>query len=88
EEIKDKIREVSYHILNATKVENGASHIELMITDEGKVYPIEIGSRMGGDFIGSDLVQLSTGFDYLQAVLDIALNQYTLPESVQSVAYA
>ncbi|PRB06853.1 hypothetical protein CQ046_01800 [Chryseobacterium sp. MYb7] len=88
EEIKNRIREVSYHILNATKVENGASHIELMITDEGKVYPIEIGSRMGGDFIGSDLVQLSTGFDYLQAVLDIALNQYNLPESVPSAAYS
>lgn len=88
EEIKNSIREVSYHILNATKVENGASHIELMITDEGKVYPIEIGSRMGGDFIGSDLVQLSTGFDYLQAVLDIALNQYNLPESVPSAAYS
>ncbi|MDQ0066437.1 ATP-grasp domain-containing protein [Chryseobacterium lathyri] len=88
EEIKNKIHEISYHILAATKVENGASHIELMITDEGKVYPIEIGSRMGGDFIGSDLVQLSTGFDYLQAVLDIALNQYILPENVQSIAYS
>ncbi|MGN7756380.1 ATP-grasp domain-containing protein [Chryseobacterium sp. 22532] len=88
EEIKNKIHEVSYHILNATKVENGASHIELMITEDGKVYPIEIGSRMGGDFIGSDLVQLSTGYDYLQAVLDIALGQYILPESVQSIAYS
>lgn len=31
---------------------------------------------MGGDFIGSDLVQLSTGFDFVQAVIDIALNQF------------
>jgi len=88
EEIKYKIHEISHQILNATKVENGASHIELIITGEGKVYPVEIGSRMGGDFIGSDLVQLSTGFDYLQAVLDIALNQYSMPESVQSKAYS
>lgn len=88
EEIKKNIQDISYQILNATKVENGASHIELMITEDGKIYPIEIGSRMGGDFIGSDLVQLSTGFDYLQAVLDIALNQYTLPESIHSKAYS
>ncbi|WP_080777699.1 ATP-grasp domain-containing protein [Chryseobacterium phocaeense] len=88
EEIKNKIHEISYHILNATKVENGASHIELMITEEGKIYPIEIGSRMGGDFIGSDLVQLSTGFDYLQAVLDIALDRYILPENFESTAYS
>lgn len=88
EEIKSKIHDISYSILRATKVENGASHIELMITEEGKVYPIEIGSRMGGDFIGSDLVPLSTGFDYLQAVLDIALDQYALPESIQSTAFS
>ncbi|MDN5423664.1 MAG: ATP-grasp domain-containing protein [Chryseobacterium sp.] len=87
-EIKNKINEISYAILNATKVENGASHIELMITEEEKVYPIEIGSRMGGDFIGSDLVPLSTGFDYMQAVLDIALDQYILPESIQSTAFS
>jgi biotin carboxylase len=88
EEIKNRIHEISYQILNATKVENGASHIELMITEEGKIYPIEIGSRMGGDFIGSDLVQLSAGFDYLQAVLEIALDQYILPANVQSIAYS
>lgn len=88
EEIKNKILEMSLTILKATKVENGASHIELMITEEGRVYPIEIGSRMGGDFIGSDLVPLSTGFDYLQAVLDIALDQYILPESIQSTAFS
>lgn len=76
EAIQTKIKDITYTILNATKVENGASHVELMITENGDVYPIEIGSRMGGDFIGSDLVQLSTGFDYLQAVIDISLGTF------------
>ena len=31
---------------------------------------------MGGDFIGSHLVELSTGIDYLQEVIQIALNKY------------
>jgi biotin carboxylase len=86
--IQNKILDITYAILNATKVENGASHVELMITADGDVYPIEIGSRMGGDFIGSDLVQLSTGFDYVQAVLDIALGQFKLPVEITQKKYA
>lgn len=88
EDIKNKIHEITYKILEATKVENGASHVELIITDKGKVYPIEIGSRMGGDFIGSDLVELSTGFDYLQAVTDIALNRFSFPTDIASEKYS
>ncbi|MDQ1857436.1 acetyl-CoA carboxylase biotin carboxylase subunit family protein [Chryseobacterium sp. WLY505] len=88
EPIQDRIIEMTYEILNATKVENGASHVELMITENGDVYPIEIGSRMGGDFIGSDLVQLSTGFDYVQAVLDIALGQFMFPVDTSQKKYS
>lgn len=75
-EIQEKIKKISLDILEATKVQNGASHIELKIQPNGSIYAIEIGSRMGGDFIGSDLVPLSTGFDYLQAVINTALNQF------------
>lgn len=74
--IQEEIINTSLQILEATGVKNGASHIELKIQPDDGVYVIELGSRMGGDFIGSDLVPLSTGFDYLQAVIDIALNQF------------
>ena len=33
---------------------------------------IEIGARMGGDCIGSDLVQISTGYDFVKMVIDVA----------------
>lgn len=76
-EIQDNINLIAQDILKVTGVEYGASHIELKITDNREVFVIEIGSRMGGDFIGSDLVKLSTGYDYLQAVLDIATNKFS-----------
>lgn len=75
ENILTKITEISLQVLDATEVKNGASHIEMKINENG-VFVIEIGSRMGGDFIGSDLVYLSTGFDFLKAVIDIALDQF------------
>ena len=65
--------------LDALGVTNGASHSEYKITVDGKVYVMEIGARMGGDFIGSDLVQLSTGYDYLKGVIDVALGNFKEP---------
>ncbi|MFV0172834.1 ATP-grasp domain-containing protein [Empedobacter falsenii] len=80
--LQEKIKKIALNTLRATNIEFGASHIEMKITEAGNVYVIEIGSRMGGDFIGSDLVKLSTGIDYLQCVLDIALNQFNCQESI------
>ena len=61
-----------HRALDALKVQYGASHAEFKITSDGKVKIIEIGSRMGGDCIGSHLVFLSTGYDFVKMVIDVA----------------
>ena len=68
-----EIWNVVMNSLNALDIQYGACHSELMITKTGEIYVTEIGARMGGDFIGSHLVQLSTGFDFLKAIIEIAL---------------
>ena len=73
------IYKLTKRALDALGVTNGASHSEYKITAEGRVYVMEIGARMGGDFIGSDLVQLSTGYDYLKGVIDVALGNFEEP---------
>lgn len=83
-EIQDRINSLAMKILKATGIEYGASHIELKVRRNGEVYAIEVGSRMGGDFIGSDLVYLSTGFDFLAAVIDVALNRFVNEEIVKN----
>lgn len=65
--------------LDALGITNGASHSEYRITDDGMIYVMEIGARMGGDFIGSHLVQLSTGYDFLCGVIEVALGEFTPP---------
>jgi biotin carboxylase len=79
EAIQQKIKTETVKALNALGIEYGASHTEIKITEEGNVYLIEVGARMGGDFIGSHLVELSTGFDFVKAVLEVALNNFTEP---------
>jgi biotin carboxylase len=78
-EIQNLIKEQTILALNALEIQNGASHAEFKINNKGEVFVIELGARMGGDFIGSHLVQLSTGYDFLKAVIEIALNRFIEP---------
>ena len=80
QEVKDKIERIVLKALDALHIEYGASHSELKITEDGDIRVIEIGARMGGDFIGSDLVRLSTGYDFLKGVIKVALGQFEEPQ--------
>ena len=72
-ETKRRIVDAVRRGVDALEIKYGASHAELMITDDDRVFMTEIGARMGGDFIGSHLVRLSTGYDFLKGVVDCAL---------------
>jgi biotin carboxylase len=79
--IQAEILKTTKASLDALNISNGASHTELKIDKNGNVYVIEVGARMGGDFIGSHLVELSTGYDYMMAVINIALNINTVKDN-------
>ena len=72
EQMKEKVKQTVFEALDALGIRYGAGHSELRIDSEGNVRIIEIGSRMGGDCIGSDLVPLSTGQDFVKMVVDTA----------------
>jgi len=74
-EVKEKIHMICETILNDLKIQYGASHIELKIQPNGDIFLIEVGPRMGGDMIGSNLTYLSTGYNYLKNVIDISLGK-------------
>ena len=76
---RDEIDKLVIKALDALNIRYGASHIELKIDSEDKLKIIEIGARMGGDCIGSDLVQLSTGYDFVKGVIEIATGNFKIP---------
>lgn len=78
--MQERIYGITRRALDALGLTSGASHSEYKITASGRVVVMEIGGRMGGDFIGSDLVQLSTGYDFLQGVIEVALGETIHPE--------
>jgi biotin carboxylase len=77
-ETQEKIFNVTKDVLNALQIKNGASHTELYLLENGEIRVVECAGRMGGDLIGSHMVQLSTGFDFLRATIDVALNQFDI----------
>ena len=79
DDVKRKVGDIVMHALDALHIRYGASHSELKITDDGSIRVIEIGARMGGDFIGSDLVRLSTGYDFTKGVIEVAFGDFHKP---------
>jgi biotin carboxylase len=75
ESILKKVRAVVEHALDSLGLEEGASHSEIKIAEDGAITIIEIGGRMGGDCIGSDLVHFTTGVDFVRAVIQVACGE-------------
>lgn len=69
-----KIEKTVKHLINVLGIDHSACHTELKI-EKGEITIIEIGARLGGDFIGSELVELATGVDMLQNVINLAVGK-------------
>ena len=73
-EIIEIVQTAAVSGVKALNIDNCACHAELKV-ENGKAYIIEIGARLGGDFISTALTYLSTGIDMVAAAIDIALGK-------------
>ena len=71
---KDAIRDLISKIAQCMHFENCPSHTELKINERG-IFIIETSPRLGGDYITSTLVPLSTGINMEDQLLNIALGE-------------
>ena len=74
EDNKREIREIVSRIGKALGFGNCPSHTELKINSRG-IFVIETSPRLGGDYITSTLVPLSTGINIEDQLLSIALGE-------------
>ena len=70
-----RVKQTVFAALDALHIREGAAHTEFKVDSEGEIRLIEAGARMGGDLIGSSLVPMTTGLDYVKMVLDTALGR-------------
>lgn len=71
-ETVDAIKAAAVAGVKALCVNNCACHAEVKVQN-GKAYIMEIGARLGGDFISTELTHLSTGIDMVAAAINCAL---------------
>ena len=79
QELQNRIYEIIPQLLDTVGFCNGATHIELKIDNDNNIYLIEINPRGGGDEISSRLVELSTGYDYIKGMINVALGNFETP---------
>jgi len=71
-EMQNKIENFANKVVQLFKIDNSSIHLEFKIFQD-EIYLIECACRLGGDFITSDLIPLSTGIDMLQSIVNIAM---------------
>lgn len=77
--IQSRIASYNSSLLDALQIDNSASHAEFKIDQSGEVYLMEVGARGGGGWISYKLVELSTGYDYIRGMIQVALDEFEEP---------
>jgi len=71
EEIKDKVSKA----IRTLGIITGSVNMDIIITKNRKISIVDIGARMGGNLIGSHIVPLSTGIDYMGNIIKESLGE-------------
>ncbi len=71
---KAAVEHITVSAIQAIGIDNSASHTEVKLTAQGPKV-IEIGARLGGDFISSYLTRTSCGVNMDKAVIQAALGE-------------
>lgn len=74
EETQEQIQRVAAQAIKAIGIENAPAHVEIKVTQDGPKI-VELAARLGGDFITSKLVPLSTGIDMVGASVLLATGE-------------
>lgn len=71
-EIVESVKDAAVRGVKALGLNDCAAHAEVKVQD-GAAYLMEIGARLGGDFISTELTHLSSGIDMVAAAINVAL---------------
>ncbi len=72
--IEEKIKKSVERAIKALNINFGSVNMDLLLTEQGTVHIIDIGARMGGNLIGSHIIPIGTGIDYIENMIRAAVN--------------
>lgn len=65
---QEKVKNEIFKALNALGLKNGPANVDLIISDDGRPFIIEIGARVGATCL-PELTSLHTGFDWAKMII-------------------
>lgn len=77
EEMETKIKTCVRNALIALGVNHGSINMDLLVGEKGDVHIVDVGARMGGNLIGSHIVPIGTGIDYMGNMIKAAVGDAT-----------
>jgi carbamoyl-phosphate synthase large subunit len=80
--MEQEIKDLIHKIAQAFQFDHCGSHTEIKIRNN-KLVVIETSPRLGGDYITSQLVPLSTGFDMEKALCKISMGEFDFDGELQ-----
>jgi biotin carboxylase len=77
EAMEEKIKTCVHKALVALGVNHGSVNMDLLLSERGDVHIVDVGARMGGNLIGSHIIPIGTGVDYMGNMIRAAVGDAT-----------
>lgn len=75
--VEEKIKTCVHKALVALGVNHGSVNMDLLLSESGDVHIVDVGARMGGNLIGSHIIPIGTGVDYMGNMIRAAVGDAT-----------
>lgn len=74
EQVEEKIKNEVEKLINAIGITAGPINMDMILSEDNKVYIVDVGARMGGNAITSHIIPISTGIDHVGNIIKLAMN--------------
>ncbi|MBC3805618.1 ATP-grasp domain-containing protein [Acetobacterium fimetarium] len=68
-DIESRLREIVKNAVQVLGINFGAVNMDVLVTKENRVCIVDVGARMGGNLIGSHIIPIKTGIDYMGSII-------------------
>ena len=76
-ELEQKVKACVIKAIKALDINFGSVNMDMLITKSGDVHIVDVGARMGGNLIGSHIIPIGTGIDYMANMIRAAVGDKT-----------
>ena len=75
--VEERIKDCVKKALIAMNVNYGSVNMDILVSEDYSVHIVDVGARMGGNLIGSHIIPIGTGVDYMGNMIKAAVGDET-----------